>query len=299
MLQAVKRAGSLSGAARALGRSQPAVSVQMKALARELGAALFRAGPGGLELTGAGELFASYAERVVRLVEEGAAAVRRGESTQTVRVAASSTPGVALLPGLLGSFHRRVSQVRAQLEVRNSEDVEARVAAGLADLGVVGGRRTLSNLGAETWGEDELVLALPARHRLAGRAGAIAPRELESETLLLREAGSATRATIEAAFLRARAPFPRVEVVGSTEAIKAAVAAGLGVGILSRFSIARERRQGELAARRLAGLDLRRPLLLLLDPKRELPEAAQTLLVHLRAHAPRPGGRRRGPSARP
>jgi len=298
MLRAVASGGSLSEAARRLHRSQPAVSMQMKALAAEVGVELFRAGPKGRELTLEGEILATYAERILRLVDEGSAATRhRRRAPAVVRVAASNTPGVNLLPPRLAAFRRKFPHTEARLEVINSEEVERRVLAGHAEVGVVGGRRTLADLSAEPWCEDELVLALPPRHRLARGRRPVAAEALSHETLLLREAGSATRATIEAAFLRARAPLPPIHVVGSTDAIKSAVAAGLGVGILSRFSIEPERRRGDLAARRVAAIDLRRPLLLLFDPARTASEPVANLLEFLRRSRPRAHERRRAEDA--
>lgn len=286
MLRAAAAGGSLSEGAKAVGLSQPAVSMQMKALAGELGVELFRSGSQGLELTSSGEALVEYAERILSLVEEGAAAARLGQrGASVVRLAASSTPGVSLLPGLLAVFRARAPGIVVRLQVINSEEVERRVLLGDADLGVVGGRRTLANLHAEPWCEDELVLVVPRDHRLARRRR-VRPEELREETLLLREAGSATRGTIEAAFLRARAPLPSVHVVGSTEAIKNAVEAGLGIGILSRFSVAKERRSGDLGALRITGLELRRPLLLVTDPRRTLSEGAEQLLRYLRASRP-------------
>lgn len=292
MLCAVAARGSFSEAARSLGLTQPAVSMQMKSLAGELGVRLFRTGPPRLALTSHGAALVGYAERVLELVAEGAAAARRGEAPEApVRVAASSTPGVNLLPRRLADFRRRSPRIPVRLEVINSEEVEYKVMAGSVDFGVVGGRRTLAALEAEPWCEDELVLIVPSGHRLSGRRRTIRAAELAPETLLLREAGSATRATVEGAFLRSRAPLPGVDVVGSTEAIKSGVQAGLGVGIVSRFAIERERRAGDLVALRLLGLDLRRPLLFVVDPKRVLSEAAESLLDHLRRS--RPGARRR------
>ena len=119
--------------------------------------------------------------------------------------------------------------------------------------------------------------------------------ELEAETLLVRESGSATRATIESAFLRRGLPLPQPHVLGDTEAIKSAVTQGLGVGIISLFS-ARAEPRGELAVVRIAGLDLQRPLQLVRDPARELGPAAGRFL-EFRRNAPRPGRRAPGSSA--
>lgn len=263
---ATRRRGSLSGAARELAVTQPAVSMQMRDLQRELGVALFRSRGRRLELTEAGEEFLAYAERILSLVEEARAATRvRAEQGGLVRVAASSTPGVSLLPPLIAAFRRRAPRTTLRLQVTNTQTVEERVRSGEADLGVVGGRLTAADLEVEPWRKDELVLVVAPDHRLARRRS-VSPAELVRETLLAREPGSATRTTYEAAFLQAGVPLPEPQVVGDTEAIKRAVAAGMGVAILSRFSVADEIRAGRLRPVRIAGVPLARPLQILRPP---------------------------------
>ena len=282
LLRSVLVRGTLSGAAAELGLTQPAVSMQMKALANEIGVPLFDARGRRLEPTPAGRILAAYAERILRLVADAQTAAKlESVEAAVVRVAASSTPGVNLIPGRVAAYRRRRPKTVVRFEVLNSEVVESRVAAGEADFGVVGGHRTRASLVAERWCDDELVLIVPPEHRLARRRRVDAA-ELSGETLLARESGSATRATIESAFLQVGAPIPSTQVLGDTEAIKRSVAAGLGVGIVSRFSVEAEVRTGVLALIRLSGLELRRPLQLLWDPQRELSPAALDFLEFLK-----------------
>lgn len=282
MLRAVAAHGSLSEAAAELELTQPAVSLQMKSLATELGRPLFRGRGRRLELTPAGEILAEYAERVLRLVSDALAAARRGRrDAAVVRVAASSTPGVSLLPRLIADYRERDPATLVRLEVLNSADVERKVQSGEADFGVVGGRRTVADLAAEQWRDDELVLILSSHHALAGRRR-IRPREIDGETLLVREAGSATRAAMESAFAQSRVAMPAVHVLGDTEAIKACVAEGLGVGIVSSESITHELRSGLLWAAKLDGVKLSRPLLIVRDATQTPGEAAARFLRFVR-----------------
>ena len=281
IFRAVQRRGSLSGAARDLGLTQPAVSMQIKGLTREIGTPLLRPRGRRLEPTDAGRTFDAYAERILRLVAEArTAASLQGRGERLVRVAASSTPGANLLPARIGAFRRRNPKTLVRLEVLNSEQVEQRVAAGDADFGVVGGQLRHPGLIAREWREDKLALIVARDHPLAGRRQALA-KELTGETLLAREQGSATRATVEAAFLKAGVPLPTSHVLGDTEAIKRAVAEGLGIGIVSRFAIEAEVRAGSLAALRIAGVPLTRPLRVVFDPRRELAVPARELLAFL------------------
>lgn len=286
ILREVLRTRSLTGAAEELGLTQPAVSMQMKALAAEVGAPLFLPRGRRLEVTPAAETLGGYAERILRLVDEAVlAATLPGRQAAVVRVAASTTPGVNLLPGLIAAFRRKNAATLVQLEVRNSAGVEQRVSSGEADLGVIGGPRSLPRLRAEPWCDDELVLAVPPDHPLARRRR-VPVGALSDATLLMREPGSATRASVEAAFLRAGLALPPVNVMGDAEAIKRAVENGLGIAIVSRFSVEREARAGSLAMARLADIELLRPLHLLWDPTRELATAAAEFLDFVREAGP-------------
>ena len=286
ILREVLHRRSLTGAADELGLTQPAVSMQMKALAAEIGAPLFRPRGRRLEATSAAQTLGEYAERILRLVDEAAlAATLPGRQAAVVRVAASTTPGVNLLPGLIAAFRRKNAATLVQLEVRNSAGVEQRVSSGEADLGVIGGPRSLPRLRAEPWCDDELVLAVPPEHRLARRRR-VRVAELSDSILLMREPGSATRASVEAAFQRAGLALPPVSVMGDAEAIKRAVENGLGIAIVSRFSVEREARDGTLGMLRLADVELLRPLQLLWDPTRELAPAAAEFLDFVREAGP-------------
>jgi len=283
IFRAVHKSGTLSGAAAELSITQPAVSAQMKDLRTELGTALFRVQGRRLELSEAGEELLTYAERILSLVDEAREATQaRARSGGLVRIAASSTPGVSLLPPMIAAFRRKFPRTTVRLQVVNTQTVEEKLRAREADLGLVGGRLTAADLVVEPWREDVLGLAVPPDHRLA-RHTSIEPDALAGETLLAREHGSATRTTYEAAFLRAGFPLPEPQVLGDTEAIKHAIAAGMGVSILSRFSVAEEVRAGRLEWLRIKRVELRRPLQLLYPRGPSRSPAVDQFLAFLRS----------------
>jgi DNA-binding transcriptional LysR family regulator len=282
-LRAVKRMGSLSAAGRELRLSQSAVSLQMKELGIEVGVELFRMRGKRLELTDGGEELLRYAERILGLVEEAPEASRaKARRGGLVRVAASSTPGVSLLPDLIARYRRSKPDVLVTLTVTNTEDVEEKIRRGDVDLGVVGGRLASGDLRVEPWREDELVLVVSSSHRFARRRQ-VAPSALAGELLLSREHGSATRTTYEAVFLATGLALPQTHVVGDAEAIKHAVAAGMGIALLSHFSVSEEVKSGRLAALRLKGVPLTRPLHLLLPVERDTSRAISDFVQFLRA----------------
>jgi LysR family transcriptional regulator, transcriptional activator of the cysJI operon len=293
-LRALKRMGSLSGAGRELRLSQPAVSLQMKELGAEVGVELFRMRGKRLELTGAGEELVRYAEKILGLVEEAPEAVRaKARQGGLVRVAASSTPGVSLLPDLIARYRRSKPDVLVTLTVTNTEDVEEKIRRADVDLGVVGGRLGPANLHVEPWWDDELLLVVSRSHRFA-RLRHVAPSALGGELLLSREHGSATRTIYEAAFLAAGLPLPQTHVVGDTEAIKRSVAAGMGIALLSCFSVSEELKSGRLAGLRIEGLSLVRPLHLLLLDERDASPVVASFMQFLRASR-QPRGHRTPP----
>ena len=281
-LRALKRVGTLSGAGRDLRLSQPAVSLQMKELGAEVGVELFRMRGKRLELTDAGEELIRYAERILGLVEDAPKAARaKANQAGRVRVAASSTPGVSLLPDLIALYRRSKPDVLVTLTVTNTEDVEEKIRRAEVDLGVVGGRLASGDLHVEPWWPDEIVLVVSPSHAFARRRS-VPPSALGGELLLSREHGSATRTSYEAAFLAAGLPLPQTHVAGDTEAIKRAVGAGMGIALLSHFSIAEEVRSGRLVSLRVQGISLVRPLHLLLPIERDGSPAVSGFVKFLR-----------------
>jgi DNA-binding transcriptional LysR family regulator len=193
-------------------------------------------------------------------------------------VGASTTPGIYVLPRVVGDFWRRYPGIELRLRIANSRVIEERVRAGELDLGVVGGHV----LGA---GErclaagllDELVLVVPPGHRWADRRQ-ITPARLQEERFLLREDGSATRQVTERALQQAGIRLGTTMELDHPEAIKQAVMAGLGVAVVSRHAIRGEVATRRLVALRLRGLRIRRHFHVIHHEARELGPGAQAFL---------------------
>src|SRR5262249_23944102 len=151
--------------------------------------------------TEAGYMVEGYARRILALIEEAEAAVhtlQKGTGCR-LRVGASNTPGIYLLPPVLSAFHREFPDVILTVEVGNTRTIEEKILRNELDLGVVGGLPRRAELRVIPWVSDTLVLVVEAHHRWAKRK-IITPKELLSEPLLGRERGSATRETYEQAF---------------------------------------------------------------------------------------------------
>lgn len=267
----VIRSGSISAAARRLGVSQPAVSKHIQALEEELCCELLIRGPRGAQrLTPAGTLLEGFA---VRVMQDQAYLLNRIRSAAlssvgTLEVAASTTPGHFLMPAFLFELRNRLPDLLIHLNIANTATVIERVMDGRADVGIIGSEAP-SGLQSEPFARDEVVLAIPPDHPLAGHK-MISVQVLAEHPLILREAGSGTRNTLERVLgLEAWASLCRRRVLelGSTHAVLDAVSQGIGLGFVSRMALEHGNiREVEMA--RIGGVDLTRWLVMIyrLDP---------------------------------
>jgi DNA-binding transcriptional LysR family regulator len=259
---AVARERSFTRASLTLHLSQSAVSQQVLALERELGARLFERTRRRVDLTPAGAALFDRAERVLQEAETArrAVAAATGEVAGELDVTSSLTIAGYLLPGPLAALVADHPDVRVTMRVENSEQVARSLLAGEADLGFVEGEVAAEGLELETLLDDELVAIAPARHRLARRAE-LRLADLAAEPFVAREPGSGTRQVAEAALARAGFEPGRLRGVAERsgiDAIKAAVEAGLGLAIVSALTVRREVELGTLVARPVRGTPMRR-----------------------------------------
>lgn len=270
--------GSFSGAAVALSLTQPAVSNQMHHLSRSLGEPLFTRHRLGVNLTPAGLQLLPHAQALLRALEGAGTVARelRSLDSGTVRVAASTTIASYLLPAALARYRRVHPGLSIGQFVGNTREVVARLEAGGADLALVEGPVVTlpQNLERQVLRYDEIALVTLSDHPLAGDR--CEPEELEGLEVVWREKGSGTREVTERALegVKLTGGF---ELVGS-EAVKEAVAEGLGVAFLSRLAVDREVRAGFLAATGVNARGLSRPLTLLRPPVNILSRASRALL---------------------
>ncbi len=261
IFQAIAEEGSVSRGAERLFISQPAVSKQLAVLEASLKTKLFERNPKGVRLTPSGTLLLGYVQRLSALEREAeqAMAEMQGLARGTLTVGASLTVGAYVMPELLAEFRRRYPNVTLTLEIANTESIQERLRAGELDLGMTEGLGDAPDLDAVVFGEDELVAIAPPGHPLLSEAPVTAER-LCREPLILREPGSGTRAVLERALRERGLAAQPLMSLGSTEAIKRAVAAGAGLAVVSRLAIGLEVETGRLAVLPLADLPLRRPL---------------------------------------
>jgi DNA-binding transcriptional LysR family regulator len=204
-----------------------------------------------LTLTDEGRALYAHAQQVVSSADEAwwTMEERRGSMATVIRplrVAADTTVGTYVLPHLLGAFHQQHPNVALQLNIANRASVRASLLAGEVDLVIAGRPPEVEGLVAEPFLSNPLVVVASPEHILAGQSRITLVR-LSEEVFLQREEGSGTRAAVEEVFEIAGLPLKVSMVLGHIEAIKHAVAAGLGVSVLSALAVKREVKYGTLA----------------------------------------------------
>jgi DNA-binding transcriptional LysR family regulator len=267
VFRAVAEQCSFRKAAEELYLTQPAVSLQIKALEEDLGVQLFdRTGP-RIALTDAGRTLLNYARQVnVLLVQaEHEISALSGDLAGRLALGASTTIAQYVLPRLLGGFRREYPRVQPTLISGNTEQIVSAVAQQKVALGLIEGPAHSRDVKTQPFLVDELVLIVPAAHEWAERAS-IQCSEIASTPLVMRERGSGTRRVVELALEHHHVKRGELQIVmelDSVEAIKSAVDAGLGAGFVSRWAIAKDLRAGSsLKIVAIEGLRIRRDFLL-------------------------------------
>lgn len=261
LFQMVAQAGGISRGAEAARVSQPAVSKQIAELEDALGVQLLERLPRGCRLTEAGKILSDYAQRWTSLEKDAVRAMEeyRGLKRGRLAIGASMTIGGYLLPEIIAEFHRRFPDIELQLEIANTQQIQQALRDGSVELGLTEGPMDSEELESVVFFQDELVVVAPASHPFLKKKS-VSVREISKEPFILREEGSGTRAFQERALRRKGIKINPVLSLASPEAIKNAVAAGIGLTIVSRLIVALELNSGTLGIVPLKDLTIRRPL---------------------------------------
>jgi len=246
VFESVARHLNYTRAAEELHLTQPAVSMQVKQLEESLGAALFEQLGKRIHLTETGKEVLTYARNITQQLDELEAVLnhQKGLSGGRLRVSVATTANY-FVPILLGSFSRRHPDITVSLDVTNRETLLRQLSENLVDLVIMGRPPAEADVEAEVFMENPLVIVAPPDHPLA-REKKIPLRRLQEEVFLVREPGSGTRIAMERFFAERGMHLKTGMEVGSNEAIKQSVQAGLGLGLLSRATVDQELALGQL-----------------------------------------------------
>src|SRR5881392_1980051 len=286
---AVVERRSFSQAAERLGVTQPAVSLQVRALEKRLGTQLLDRSGRRVEPTEAGLRLYGSAQRLLALEEQLLQDVAPDSETLsgTLELGASTGPGGSVVPVLLCEFAEANPDVHVRLSVSDTQRVVDQVAGRQLELGIVGAARRHRGVLFEPFFRDELVLACPAGHHFAGKT--VSLEDLRRERVLVMQDGAGVRQVIEDALrsagTRLRDLGVRLEL-GLQESVRSAVAAGHGVTFISRTAIEADVTAGTIAMARVRGLDPAREIFLVRSSGRAQTRAAQSFVDFARARLP-------------
>jgi DNA-binding transcriptional LysR family regulator len=283
---ATARGGSTRAAADRIARSQSAASTALADLEASLGVELFDRLGRRLALNENGRALLPKAQALIEQAAE-LQDLFSEEHAAPLRVAASFTIGEYLLPELISEWTQRHPQSKVQLRIGNSSEVIEAVAGFEVDVGFIEGPQTHPELTVRPWLDDELIVVAAPDHPLAGRTATL--RQLAEVTWVMREHGSGTRLVTDAWLIRNLAHVRVGFELGSTEAIKRVVAAGGGLGCLSRHAVAQSIDDG-----RLVELSTRLPravrtLAIVLHAEKRLGRATTDFLKHCEDAGPKAG----------
>ncbi len=277
---------SFSQAADRLGVTQPAVSLQVRALEKRLGTQLLDRSGRRVEPTEAGWRLYRGAQRLLALeeqIEADVAASVEGELEGNLVLGASTGPAAIVVPVLLCEFQLEHPGVHVSLTVSDTHTVVERVAARELELGIVGASRRHRGVRFEPFLSDEVILACPAAHRFAGKT--ISLDELREEPLILMQEGAGVRQIVEDALrrlgLRLRDLDVRLEL-GLQESARRAVEAGYGVTFISRAAVEADLEAGRLTEARVQGLEVTREISLASSTGRRRSRVAEAFVEFAR-----------------
>jgi DNA-binding transcriptional LysR family regulator len=297
ILKAIAAEGSFKRAADSLYVSQPAVSLQVQNLERQLDVPLFDRGGRRAQLTEAGHLLLSYGDRILTLCQETCRAIEDLQNLQggTLIVGASQTTGTYLLPRMIGLFRQRYTDVAVQLHVHSTRRTAWSVANGQIDLAIIGGEvppELQESLEILPYAEDELALILPTDHPLV-RSSAIQKDDLYKLNFIALDSQSTIRKVIDQVLTRCGIETRRLKIemeLNSIEAIKNAVQAGLGAAFVSISAIEKELQMGVLHRARVEEVVVTRMLSVIINPNRYRSKAAEAftreILPQFATHIP-------------
>jgi DNA-binding transcriptional LysR family regulator len=278
---------SFSQAAERLGVTQPAVSLQVRALEKRLGTQLLDRSGRRVEPTEAGMRLYRGAQKLLSLEEQlldEIAGENEGELTGELQIGASTGPAAVVVPLLLCEFHREHPAVRVALTVSDTQSIVDHVAARELELGIVGAARRQRAVRFEPFFQDEVILACPPGHPFAGRT--VTLDELREESLIVMQDGAGVRQIVEdelrALGTRLRDLDVRLEL-GLQESVRSAVQAGYGVTFISRTAVEPELAAGTLTAARVKGLEAKREISLARGAGRSPTRVADAFVEFARA----------------
>ena len=282
ILKAIASEGSFKKAAESLYISQPAVSLQVQNLEKQLSVPIFDRGNRKASFTEEGEVLLRYGIRILSLCDESCRAIEdlRCLNGGTLVIGASQTTGTYLMPRLIGLFRQKYPQIAVQLQVHSTRRISWSVANGQVNLAIIGGKvpPELDNvLQITPYAEDELALILPKLHPFS-KLEYIQKEDLYRLRFIALDTQSSIRKVIDQVLKQNGIDSTRFKIemeLNSVEAIKNAVQSGLGAAFVSISAIAKELELGILQWVKIEDITIKRTLSIVVNPNRYRSKASQ------------------------
>jgi DNA-binding transcriptional LysR family regulator len=278
---------SFSRAARSMLLSQPALTKNIRNVEDCLGVKVVNRSNAGVTLTPEGKIIYDYAQRIIKLRQEAGEKILmlQNDEGDNIYIGASTIPATYILPRAMSEFRKINPAIRMFVKTEDSEEVMNMVLDNEVEIGCVGKNPLTHKLIAEPVWNDRLILAVPKHHRWL-KQNAVSLMELLTEPLVLREKGSATRDVFESCLKETKTiNLSQLNVcgeLGSSESIKEAVIAGLGVSVISIHAVERELSQRLLFEVPLQSCRMERKIFLIYKKTFELRPAHKILVNFLK-----------------
>ncbi|MCM3757873.1 LysR family transcriptional regulator [Sporosarcina aquimarina] len=240
---------SFSRAAEELHMTQPAVSQYIRSLEETMNVRLLERTNKYVRLTKAGEIVYHHAKEIVGLYGRMHHLVNdlSHEASGQLSIGASYTFGEYVLPHILARLLENYPRIQPDVTIGNTAEIADLIMSRQLDVGIVEGRfKENRQLTTQAFAEDRMILVASADHPLSLKSYEVEWKELREQTWIIREEGSGTREAVETVFERHALTPVRTMLFSSTQPIKEAVEAGLGISLLSEWAVQKEIRYGDL-----------------------------------------------------
>jgi LysR family transcriptional regulator, low CO2-responsive transcriptional regulator len=258
IFRSVARHCSVTRAAQELHITQPAVSRQLKALAEECGTPLYTVDPRGIQLTKDGKSLLTGAEQIMAQVEKVRSSFERGKTSAVLRIGESESLSLSSLPSLSAFFQRTCPGVQIMIRAGSSQAVEKMVLSSEIEMAVVETPSFHPLLSYEHFRQEKLVFFSSTKHPLAKREKVTAA-DLHAVPLVVKTRGALANAETNRILKRLKETRITPNIVMCCDSgwgVKAAIKAGLGVGLLYRSMLAPDTRRGEFKIIRITDLNM-------------------------------------------
>jgi len=286
VFEATARHGSFTRAAEELYLTQPTVSIQVKQLTKAVGLPLFEQIGKRLYLTEAGQKLLSTCQEIFNGLEkfEMSVADLKGMKQGQLKLAVITTAKY-FVPRLLGPFCKRFPGIDISLKVTNHQRLQESMSSNEDDLYIISQAPAQPDLTIYPFLENPLIVLAPQDHPLAGKKN-IPIEMLNNQPFIMREPGSGTRKAVEKLFSENDITVKTSLELGSNEAIKQAIAGGLGISVLSQHTIISEGTTGEFAILDVDGFPIERDWYVAHLAGKQLSVVAETFLQFLLEESP-------------